>query len=253
MPNSRSIISRWVLASVLTIALLSAETRFHHLHLLATDPDAAREFYAKRFRDPDAYLKIERVATPPRTDGYSTLWHFGWGAPDFRAEYQRQLDLGTHISHEVEELLPNFFYAYLAAPHGVEVEINTARTDAFIHVHLQSPDPIAAAEWYVKVLGLKPQRPVERKPVRIGKYLLEQGAAFLDLGRGGPQLLIFPKLDDGAKNVQPMHGRAVDHLAFAVDSIEETRARARAAGLPMLDGAFIEGPDRARIELLPNH
>ena len=238
MPSSKSITNNWLLVSALTATCLGAETRFCHLHLLATDPDATLAFYEKRFDGVRSILRAERVAVAPREDGYSAFWHFGFGAPDFRAEYQRQLDLGSRMSHEAEQLLPNLYYAYIAAPHGVEVEINTARAPGFLHIHLYSADPIAAAEWYVKELGLKPARPLARKPVTIGKYHLPQGTAALDLGLNGPQLLIFPKIDDNLKNVQPMKGRAVDRLVFTVDA---------AQAAPRL----LDAPDGVRIELIP--
>ena len=74
-----------------------AAPRFHHLHLNSVDPDAAIDFYVKRFptgertrwggapalRVPnDALLLFERVATPPPAEPRTAIWHFGWHVPD---------------------------------------------------------------------------------------------------------------------------------------------------------------------------
>jgi catechol 2,3-dioxygenase-like lactoylglutathione lyase family enzyme len=74
-----------------------APPRFHHLHLNSVDPDAAIDFYVKRFptsertrwsgapalRAPnDVLLLFERVATPPPTAPQTAIWHFGWHVPD---------------------------------------------------------------------------------------------------------------------------------------------------------------------------
>ena len=73
---------------------------FHHLHLNATNPDAAIAFYVRQFAStsktiwggmpalasPNNVLVLfNRVATPPAADPEaSAFWHFGWHVTDVR-------------------------------------------------------------------------------------------------------------------------------------------------------------------------
>ena len=73
--------------------------RFHHLHLNSRDPDAAIDFYVRRFptgvktrwggrpalaAPNDVLVLFDRVATPPPTAPQTAIWHFGWHVPDSR-------------------------------------------------------------------------------------------------------------------------------------------------------------------------
>ena len=73
--------------------------RFHHLHLSSLDPDAAIDFYVRKFptgvktrwaglpalaAPNDVLLLFDRVATPPPTSPQTAIWHFGWHVPDSR-------------------------------------------------------------------------------------------------------------------------------------------------------------------------
>jgi catechol 2,3-dioxygenase-like lactoylglutathione lyase family enzyme len=78
---------------------------FHHLHLNATNPDAAIDFYTKQFpstgraafagspalKAGNVYVLFTKVAAPPRTEPQTAIWHFGWHVVDVRgnlATYQ---------------------------------------------------------------------------------------------------------------------------------------------------------------------
>jgi hypothetical protein len=76
-----------------------APPRFHHLHLNSLDPDAAIDFYVRRFptgvktcwaglpalaAPNDVLLLFDRVATSPPTSPPTAIWHFGWHVPDSR-------------------------------------------------------------------------------------------------------------------------------------------------------------------------
>jgi catechol 2,3-dioxygenase-like lactoylglutathione lyase family enzyme len=77
---------------------------FHHLHLNALDPDAAIDFYARRFpttkkvswgglsalASPNNVLILfTRVATAPATSPPTAIWHFGWHVTDTGASLER--------------------------------------------------------------------------------------------------------------------------------------------------------------------
>jgi catechol 2,3-dioxygenase-like lactoylglutathione lyase family enzyme len=72
---------------------------FHHLHLNSLDPDAAVDFYTRRFpttaktswggqpalTSPNNVLILfTRVATAPATWPQTAIWHFGWHVTDTR-------------------------------------------------------------------------------------------------------------------------------------------------------------------------
>jgi catechol 2,3-dioxygenase-like lactoylglutathione lyase family enzyme len=72
---------------------------FHHLHLNSVDPDAAVDFYTRRFSTTaktswgglpalaspnDVLILFTKVAAPPATSPQTAIWHFGWHVPDSR-------------------------------------------------------------------------------------------------------------------------------------------------------------------------
>ena len=256
-----------VLSLIFGNAGARAETRLHHVHLLAQDPVAVAEFYAARLPvrrtrmfgaealDASPCALVISAAAEVR-QAKTAVWHLGWGALDIRAEYIRQLDLGTPFAQPLEYLLPGAYFAYIAAPHGVEVEINSSKNAGFGHVHLYSLHPAVAGEWYARYLGLRPARPLSTAPVQVGRYALSS-AAYLDAG--GVGLLIFPK-PDGVDDLLPSEGTGVDHLAFLVDNLDTKLADLRRSGARIVAparemeagwrGAMVMGPDRMKIELL---
>ena len=70
---------------------------FHHLHLNSVDPDAAIDFYVRRFPSTkkgswgghkalfspnDVMILFDKVDAPPPTTPQSAIWHFGWHVAD---------------------------------------------------------------------------------------------------------------------------------------------------------------------------
>src|SRR5262245_59185195 len=77
---------------------------FHHLHLNATNPDAAIAFYTKAFpvtskstwggfpalNSPTNVLVLfNKVAQPPPTQPQTAVWHFGWHVTNERQTHER--------------------------------------------------------------------------------------------------------------------------------------------------------------------
>jgi catechol 2,3-dioxygenase-like lactoylglutathione lyase family enzyme len=98
------------------------------------------------------------------------------------------------------------------------------------HVALRTRDPAAAAAEYVR-LGFRP----------AGDGRVEVGGAFVELHEGDP-----------GDPERPL----LNHLAVLVDSAEEHRAEAEAAGIEIADfvdaantiAVFVWGPERVKIE-----
>ena len=72
---------------------------FHHLHLNSVDPDAAVDFYTRRFPTTakaswgglpalaspnDVLVLFTEVSTAPATSPQTAIWHFGWHVTDSR-------------------------------------------------------------------------------------------------------------------------------------------------------------------------
>ena len=88
---------------------------FHHLHLNSTDPAAAIDFYTSKFDCEKArfaglldgvwaqksWLLFTKVSSPPPWELTSAIWHFGWGAEDMKATYQKHLDMGPGSSRRL--------------------------------------------------------------------------------------------------------------------------------------------------------
>lgn len=262
---------------------LAPIAHFHHLHLNSTDPAAALDFYPAKFNAEKAkflgaldgvwtqksWIFVSKVAAPPPSAIESAIWHFGWGAEDMKATYQKQLDMGTKFDTPIVELFPNFFYAYVAGPDGALIELNTARHHDFGHLHLLSENPVAAGEWYAKHFGAT-IRSVQKEPRYIRDHPVAPSSSLM---MDNVNIIIYPveyarfvwkdHWKPGVK-IAPTKGRVVDHIGFSVDNLDETLTRLKAAGVKVTDEprvvfggklkfAFIEGPDNIRIEVVEGH
>ncbi|HET7573110.1 MAG TPA: VOC family protein [Gaiellaceae bacterium] len=130
----------------------------------------------------------------------------------------------------------------LASVAGVSatVEVDADRSAPHLgHLLLQTSDLDAAEEFYLGFLGLTLR---DRSPFRDGRTLTVTNEG-LGLTSGRPA--------DGAN--------VVEHVAFAAAGIEALAARARAAGIEILDGptrtaryglsVYLADPDGNRIEV----
>ncbi|HYK17538.1 MAG TPA: VOC family protein [Bryobacteraceae bacterium] len=280
--------------AVLGAALASAQNppqqvaHFHHVQLNVTDPAAAVAFYTSKFDcekaiflgmdavwAQESWLLFTKVATPPRAEVTSAIWHIGWGAEDVPATYRRQLDAGTNfetpltdISDLVGAREPGvFFYAYVDGADHQLIELNTANHHRFGHIHMLSKDPIAAGEWYMKEFGIpRAGRGTPSREPRMYKGFQVGPSASLQMDN--VNIIIFPmeyaktqwpELWKNRNDFESTRGHTVDHIAFGVDNLDETVARLKKDGVNIthgsLDGSnahdvFIEGPDHVSIELV---
>jgi len=252
------------------------KAHFHHIHLNATDPAAAIEFYTHKFDCEKAkfagqtdavwaqksWILFNKVKEAPPSDIVSAIWHFGWGAEDMPAAYQKQLDSGTKfqtpmtdISDLVGKPAGSFYFAYVDGPDHALIEMNTAAHHHFGHVHLLSEDPIAAGQWYKKYFGVTGY--IGQRTGRVYRGVHVDPVASLTMDN--VNIIIFPV--EYARDAMPdlwknraafasTKGRVVDHLAFSVDNLKETLKRLRTDGGKVMDDGFIEGPDHITIELV---
>lgn len=116
------------------------------------------------------------------------------------------------------------------------------------HLHLRSPDPDAAARFYVESLGATPTDRIETpEMLRVIVAL------------GGARLFIERVPADTRPGAEAPH-LGLEHIGLTVPDLDEAAATLRAKGVvftmepksprPGLRIAFIRGPDGVPIELL---
>jgi catechol 2,3-dioxygenase-like lactoylglutathione lyase family enzyme len=289
MPRSLpSCFAAWLLLSGSVLAQQMPPAHFHHIHLNATDPAAAIDFYTTKFDcekakfagewdgvwAQKAWILFNKVPSAPPSEITSSIWHFGWGAEDMKAAYQKQLDSGTKFDTPLTDIsdlasFPGFYYAYVDGPDHALIELNTAGHHHLGHVHLLSADPVAAGEWYIKYFGAT-RRGKEPPSREAGFYKGYQVGPSMSLTSDNINIIIFPK--EFAPTAYPgpwknrtsfdsTEGRVVDHIGFSFDNLSDALEKMRKNGVKVTQEiqtafhgkvkyAFIEGPDRIRIELV---
>jgi hypothetical protein len=213
---------------------------FHHIHVNDRVPQNLVTYYGKLFRSdttrPAAigrvqgiesdgvFLLIDAAPQMPPEHG-AAGWHFGWGTVSVDEAYDR---------HRMQE---------------IEWELPLERFSKDLHLHLESENPVQAAEWYRDRLGatlqvssaagdVQPVNPAHRRPLAIVRL---DRIALAIYKTTGP--------------LESSRGRRIDHIAFRAD-LAEARARtdlrvlAPAGRLGTFDTMMIEGPDQLAIELV---
>jgi len=266
-----------------------APAHFHHLHLNATDPAADINFYTSKFDSEKgkfaglldgvwaqkSWMLFTKVSSPPVWELNSAIWHFGWGAEDMKATYQKQLDSGTKFFTPLTDisdiggqagLTNRFFYAYVEGPDHALIELNTAGHHRFGHIHMFSEDPTAAGEWYSKYFGLvrrggtKETRIYRDVPIGPSASLMMDNVNFI-IYPAAYTRKAYPEHWKNQKTLSSTKGHVVDHIGFSVDNLAESLEKLRKDGVTVTDEiksvaggkikyAFIEGPDKIRIELV---
>jgi predicted enzyme related to lactoylglutathione lyase len=252
------------------------EAHFHHMHLNTLDPNGAIDFYTSKFDCEKAkfagmldavwaqksWLLFGKVEKAPPWELTSAIWHFGWGAEDMKATYEKHVAAGTKFFTPLTDISD-----IISA--NTPPEINTASHHRFGHLHLFSAAPVAAGEWYAKYFGAK-LRSANREPRLYREHQIGPSAS---LTMDNVNIIIYPV--EYSKKAHPEHwkgkteidstkGRVVDHVGFSVANLPEALEKLRKDGVKVTDEirsvaggkikfAFIEGPDKIRIELVEGH
>jgi len=121
------------------------------------------------------------------------------------------------------------------------------------HIHLKAVDVEKTARWYVDMLGAK--------ITFEGRF---RGSKVYYLDICGFNFIVFGLLDNEHGESAPIEPTlrtrfGADHFGFAVDNLQEAVADLRTKGVRILEEpwsprpglviCYIEGPDKARIEL----
>lgn len=118
------------------------------------------------------------------------------------------------------------------------------------HIHLIAEDIDRTVQWYCRILGARVTFRGEYRGSKVN-YLEIAGMNFIVFGQLEGETVA------ASDTVGPRYG--VDHFGFAVDDLARTLDELKADGVNVLEGpttvrpglriAYIEGPDRVRIEL----
>src|SRR5260370_23781125 len=89
-----------------------------HVHLNATNPAAAIDFYTAKFDCEKArfggkidavwaqksWMFFNKVDKPPKSEVTSAIWHIRWGAEDTKTTYQKHLDSGPKFGTPMTDI-----------------------------------------------------------------------------------------------------------------------------------------------------
>jgi len=255
---------------------------FHHVHLNAINPAASIAWYTKTFdvttraavagidgiQSEKIYLLFNKVATAAPAGLNTAIWHFGWGSPNMEADFAKHEANGVTFATPMNRLGSGTIFAYMKAPDGNLVEINSGQTHAFTHVHMMSAAPLCAAEWYEKMLGAKGAQGRAGQPppadchVPFGApseplAVIRAPAATVRID--DVNLILYPQ--QSPEPLVSTRGHVNDHIAVSYPDVAAAVARFRKLGVRILEdvhnfgnsstkAAMIEGPDSMAIELV---
>lgn len=260
-------------------APLQSPVAFHHVHLNAIDPAKAIDFYTRTFdvtrktrvagfeavQSESMFLLFNQTKTAPITTLNSPLWHFGWGSTAMEADYAKHVANGVDFQTPITRLGSGLLFAYMKAPDGALVEINTANTRAFIHVHLYSSAPLCTADWYVKNLGATTRSSRQREgscdvpfaPPSEPFGVIRSPSTSVRFG--DVSLIIYPR--QKPQDLVSPRGHVIDHIGLGVRDLDALLSTLKLNGVKVLEpparfgksegrAAMIEGPDAIAIELV---
>ena len=164
-------------------------------------------------------------------------------------------------------------FAYFTGPDDVLFEIiGDKDQERFDHVHMWHEEPLCAQLWYQKHFGFPPRSnfgevpggeaacKVPRTADRTFPALNPEGMFRAPPGgvmAGDITLTWYP--NQGTTPLAPSRGQRLDHIAFAVEDLDEWSAKLRDAGVTFLEdglvfgetpAVMIEGPSREAIVLI---
>ena len=226
---------------------------FHHVHLTATDPKAAVEWYLKNLGGKltkvgpfdavldgtTSFLFFKGKPGFPSSVG-SACDHIGYSYPDIAAKLKELEAAKVEIVSGVEQE-GSIRYAFIKDPWGTLIElVEDPQVTGFHHIHLATPDPQQALAWYVGAFGGQ----------------IERYAGLIPGVRYGNVWVLAKKVGEAQA---PTKGRAIDHVSWGFQDLDAAVVELKAHGIkfdsePISFGggriAFIQSPEGVRIELV---
>ena len=229
-------------------------TGYHNIHIAATDPGAAVEWYMKYLGAVDANTGApavkfgETFVVFRKTDAVkhsvgSVIDHYGISVPDIEAAMKRLDGSGAKILSPVREISGLFKLAFIEDPFGVKVElVQDAEWPGFHHIHLRVADPTATLAWYENVVGgTRDKLKGQIEGLRYGGvWLVAQ--------------------DSEGEKLAPSADRSILNVGWVITDMDEAVAAFKAVGAKTLVEpvtvsdeiklAFFEDPNGVSVEVL---
>ena len=257
------------MAAVLAAAPgLALAADYHHVHVTSSSPAKGVEWYSDHLdcepladRDDAANCDgVELVFVPQPTAGGSQgtgVNHIGFSVPDLDAKMAELEAVGVRGSGVrlqrnddgtiIRDIPGLFKIAFIFDPWGTRIElVEDEDYLGFHHVHLSATDPAATLAFYRDVMGGEPA---------TMRGMLE-GLLFDDVW------LLASQHPEGTTPATTQ-GRAIDHIAFMVDSLDTEAPVLRQAGVRFQEEptvpenartqaqrAFILAPDNVRVAVV---
>ncbi len=241
-----------------SVPVLSAQSEtllYDHIHMAVPDPQAAAQWYRDHLGGEEVDGRDERLllgttrfiwrrAEDRKPSAGSVIDHVGFSYADLDAKLSELEAAGATITtprRDVEGLFP---LSFVEDPWGVRLElIEDPQHLGFHHIHVRSPEPETALQWYADKFG------GVRTPLR-GRLdgILYPGNVWLLVTRGEA----FPSSEG-----------AIDHLGWRALDLNPKLEELRGKGVEITRGPndltfvngqisvfFVAGPSGASIEMV---
>ena len=234
-----------------------AETRLYdHVHMSVPDPQVAAQWWHDHiggewvdgrtdrllFGTTRIMFLTARSDRKPSAGG--VIDHLGFSYWDLASKMTELEAAGATVTTPIRDVPGVFQLAYINDPWGVRLEIvQDPQHLGFNHVHLRSPDPEAAFDWYEEQFGGVRLNFKGRIP-----GILYPGNVWLLVSRG---------------ETFPSQGAAIDHIGWRAIVLDEKIAEFRAKGLELTTDRrdmtlpngqiaffYVAGPNGARVEFV---
>ena len=264
---------RVAIACLTTVTLiaapaLAAAADYHHVHITTSSPAKGVEWYSEHMecepladRDDAANCGgVEVVFVPQATTGGSQgtgVNHIGFSFPDLEAKMAELEAVGVRGSgvrlqrnddgSTIRDIPGLFKIAFIFDPWGTRIElVEDHEYLGFHHIHLSATNPEETLAFYRDVMG--------GEPASMRGML--DGLLFDDVW------LLAMQHPEGAAPATTL-GRAVDHIGFMVEDLDDAAAEMRQRGVrftqdPLVPEngrtsarqAYLAGPDNVRVEVV---
>ena len=248
-----------LLAIVAISGVVSAQTPVQpivdHIHLNVPDQAKGVEWYQKYFggtpmsEAPDRLMfgdtRLIFLRNPNgQPSAGSVLDHIGFSVADLDAKMKEFEAGGVKVVNPVRDVQGLFKLAFIEDPWGTRIEVvQDSEKLGLHHVHLRGPDPAATLAWYKDKFGGETAKMKNRL----------DGLKYTDVW------LLVTRGD-----ATPSEGHAVDHIGWRTPNLDaktkELKAQnvkftteprpLRLASGTMVNFAYLEGPEGAKIELV---
>ncbi|MDP6579042.1 MAG: VOC family protein [Vicinamibacterales bacterium] len=254
-------------ASLIATPATALAADYHHVHVTASNATEAVKWYSQYMdclpladRDDGVECGGAQVVFDSRpslgTSQRTGIDHISFSYADLTAKMADLEAVGVRGSgvrlqrfedgSTLRDVPGLFKYGFVFDPWGTRIEmVEDADTLGFHHIHLSATDPAATLGWYQQMFGGESARLRDR----LDGVLL------------GDIWLLAMRHEAGTP--ASTAGRAIDHIAFSVDNLDDAAAEMRRNGVEFLEGpavpeggrtsarlAVIAGPDNVSLAVV---